>query len=598
MKTFKKQPIRVQLFSIILLLMITVPIISLLFYHQTRRIIIKQNIKHNSEIANILQQDISDFYNDITNLMVYTGYHSAITDFMNSTTNLETFKSSKSIFDLFRLIDGTQSGVSDIAVTNKNGKTISLYGYNTTKIPSTCLNYNNGNVYYDQLAEINLGILQNVYTFSFTMNIFSDGSIKPIGENVGYLRVLIDSDFINNSLKQLPNMSSTNIILIDRDNKIFTSKNPSGLTLTDENFTSIKEGAEYPIIQTIDKNKYLIQVYSLPEIEGSVITLTAYDDLVSGIAKVRSASFLFFLALLILVSIPYLIIVRNFITPLNELMNFMVTLNEGNLKVLKDTVSLEGYAEIEVISNEFNQMLNQINSLHHQLFTTTTSLYQQELETQKQENEYLQRQINPHFLFNTLDSIKGIALACGSREIYALASSFGAIFRYSTDSQDFPLLKDELKAAEHFLKIISIRFDDRIGYKIECAKEFDCQTVPKMILQPIIEHAITYGLEPLVEGGLLIIKVINVTPKRYQIHIIDNGIGLEEQDVLALNESLMADSVLGDVVDSKFASLHSINLRLKIAYGDDFGLSLKSSKGNGLETTILLPFDLGLGVET
>ena len=334
---------------------------------------------------------------------------------------------------------------------------------------------------------------------------------------------------------------------------------------------------------------YLFSLRPIPEIEGKIITATKYDDLISGIDRVRRISILLFAILVIVIAIPMVIMVHNFIKPLNRLIDFMFSINEGNLKMLKESVKLEGCTEIEAISEEFNQMLREINALNQQLFTTTTTLYQQELEAQKLQNAYLQSQINPHFLFNTLDSIKGIALASGNHEIYKIASSFSSIFQYSTSSNSYAYLKEELKAAEHFLSIISIRFSDRISYMIDCSEEFHDQLVPRMILQPVIEHTITHELEPLVEGGNLLIQATVKNDTQYEIYIIDNGVGMDEQQVIVLNEALKRDDVMSSNINTDFENLHSINLRIKIAYGNEYGISIMSEKGKGMRTIFLLP---------
>ncbi len=589
MKKFSKLPMRIQILSMALSLIIIVPILIFIFYIQSKNIVIEQNIEHSTEISSILQKNVSERYSDISNLMLYTGYHGSISDFLNADTNSERYHASQDVADLFQLIDNTQTGIYDIYITDMSGRVFYKYGYTNIGLNSSELENNGGQIYYDGLANITTSINTSVEVFVFRMNIFSDGSKAPIGEKIGYLTILLDANFINNNVKNLPDLFKTNIFLIERDNNIFTRMNSSGLTLSEKDIRAIENIDESPIIYTINGNKYLFLLHPIPEIEGKIITATKYEDLISGIDRVRGISILLFTILVIVIAIPMVIMVHNFIQPLNRLMDFMFSINEGNLKMLKESVKLEGCTEIEAISEEFNQMLRQINSLNQQLFTTTTSLYQQEIEAQKLQNAYLQSQINPHFLFNTLDSIKGIALASGNREIYKIASSFSSIFQYSTNSNSYAYLKEELKAAEHYLSIISIRFSDRISYKIDCSEEFYDLEIPRMILQPVIEHTITHELEPLMEGGNLLIQVSAKNDTQYEINIIDNGIGMDEQAVLALNEALKNDDVMSTNINTVFENLHSINLRMKIAYGNEYGISVMSEEGKGMRTIFLLP---------
>ncbi len=589
MKKFSKLPMRVQFLSMALLLVIIVPILIIVFYNQSKNIVIDQNIDHSTEISSVLQNNISKRYTDISNLMLYTGYHGSISEFLNADTNSERYHASKDVADLFQLIDNTQTGIYDIYITDNSGRVFYQYGYTNIDLNSSGLENNGGQIYYDGLATINTSTNTSEKVFVFRMNIFSDGSKAPIGHKIGYLTVLLDANFINLTAENLPNLSETGIFLIERDNNIFTRVNSSGLTLTEKDINTIENVDESPVLYTLNGNKYLFLLHPIPEIEGKIITATKYEDLISGIDQVRGISILLFTILVIVIAIPMVIMVHNFVQPLNRLMDFMFSINEGNLKMLKQSVKLEGCTEIEAISEEFNQMLRQINSLNQQLFTTTTSLYQQEIEAQKLQNAYLQSQINPHFLFNTLDSIKGIALASGNREIYKIASSFSSIFQYSTSSNSYAYLKEELKAAEHYLSIISIRFSDRISYKIDCSEELYNQEVPRMILQPVIEHTVTHELEPLMEGGNLLIQVSVKNDTQYEINIIDNGVGMDEQEVILLNEALKKDDVMSSNLNTDFENLHSINLRMKIAYGNEYGISVMSEAGKGMRKTFLLP---------
>ena len=589
MKKFSKLPMRIQILSMALLLTITVPILILVFYNQSKNVVIDQNIEHSTDISSILQQNISDRYKDISNLMLYTGYHSSITDFLHADTNLERYHASQDVADLFQLVDNTQTGIYDLYITDNSGHVFYQYGFTNFELQARGSENNDKQIYYDGLTTITTSINSSIEVFVFRMNIFSDGSKAPSGEKIGYLTVLLDANFINLTADKIPNLSSTDIFLIERDNKIFTKLNSFGLALSEKDIKAIENIDESPIIYTIKGQKYLFTLHPIPEIEGKIITATRYEDLISGIDRVRIISILLFTILVIVIAIPMVIMVHNFIKPLNQLMDFMYSLNEGNLKMLKESVELEGYTEIEAISEEFNHMLRQINALNQQLFTTTTTLYQQELEAQKLQNAYLQSQINPHFLFNTLDSIKGIALASGNREIYKIASSFSSIFQYSTSSDSYAYLKEELKACEHFLSIISIRFSDRISYKIDCSEDLYNQMVPRMILQPVIEHTITHDLEPLVEGGNLLIQVTAKNDSQYEIHIIDNGVGIDEQKEIDINDALKKDDVMSSNINTDFENLHSINLRIKIAYGNEYGISVISGKGKGMQTIFLLP---------
>ncbi len=117
---------------------------------------------------------------------------------------------------------------------------------------------------------------------------------------------------------------------------------------------------------------------------------------------------IFFISLFLL-AIPFFPVINNILQPLKKFMRFMNEIKLGKPNSLQKRISLQGYAEIIVMANEFNEMLDEIDELTHRLLESNTRLYEAELVKKQSELAYLQSQINPHFLYNTLESIKGIA---------------------------------------------------------------------------------------------------------------------------------------------------------------------------------------------
>ena len=204
----------------------------------------------------------------------------------------------------------------------------------------------------------------------------------------------------------------------------------------------------------------------------------------------------------------------------------------------------------------------------------------------------LQSQMNPHFLYNTLDSIRGQAMSLGAREIADMTEALSAFFRYSISQKGaIVTLKDEIRNVDAYMQIQSFRFESRI----QLCKEMDLQSdpqelyVPKMILQPVVENCIVHGLEGK-EGPGLVTMRITQTERRLLIEISDDGIGMDNERLDRLNRS-----VRGEMPESPSSgrssgiALRNINRRIHLHFGEQYGLRVHSVLGAGTQIVLTLP---------
>lgn len=207
----------------------------------------------------------------------------------------------------------------------------------------------------------------------------------------------------------------------------------------------------------------------------------------------------------------------------------------------------------------------------------------------------LQSQINPHFLYNTMESIRGQALVDGSHEIAHMAEALSSFFRYSIDQKgNVVTLQDELANIRNYMYIQEYRFQDKFTLKIQVDEEdshiYD-YLLPKLTIQPIVENAIYHGLETKSGKGLVTITV-NVTPKRFLIAISDDGIGMSAGTLAEVNDRLrQTGEVTAQTNDQHGTGLALINVnrRIKLIFGDEYGIYVYSTPNKGTEVEIVLP---------
>ena len=239
----------------------------------------------------------------------------------------------------------------------------------------------------------------------------------------------------------------------------------------------------------------------------------------------------------------------------------------------------------EIIDNdEFGYLASQFNGMCRKI----KELFQKDHEKQEllriAEMKNLHSQINPHFLYNTLDSIKWLAKMNHEQEIYTMVKNLGFMLKNSMHlSREFVTIRESLNTLEAYIGIQQIRFADKFVVDTEIEEAIMDHKIPTLILQPLVENAMIHGLEPKPGIGTLMIRGF-VKQGRLIFQIQDDGIGMEETELAALIASL------NDRDGTEHIGLKNVNQRIKLYYGDAYGVSVESMPGRGSSFTLTLPF--------
>ena len=210
------------------------------------------------------------------------------------------------------------------------------------------------------------------------------------------------------------------------------------------------------------------------------------------------------------------------------------------------------------------------------------------------ENNALQSQITPHFLYNTLDTIRGQALEEEAPATADMLESLSRIFRYSIDQKKGILtLEDELLNVRDYLKIQQCRYRGRFTVEYDVDEEDTAlmyAAVPKLTLQPLVENAIKHGLEGYVSGGRIRIRAY-LTKRFLYLQVEDNGVGIDAEKLKAMNRALAAgeDAQPASGKTAHGIAVKNVNLRIKMHFGSEYGLTLYSSDHGGTVSEVCLP---------
>lgn len=278
---------------------------------------------------------------------------------------------------------------------------------------------------------------------------------------------------------------------------------------------------------------------------------------------------------LILFIIIYIFFLKRIFNPIESLIVNMENKVESNLNY---HFAYNKHDEIGVLIKSYNDMKNRINNLIN--INYKTKIEQKELELKQ-----LQNQINPHFIYNTLESIHMMAEINDDSETSTMAEYFGAIIRYSMNRKvNTVKLKEEIEIIENYMYLQKIRFDTLFTIENLVTEDvLECEII-KMIIQPLIENSIYHGLSECDGNGKIIIQAIHIEDNLV-ITISDNGIGISDNKLISLNDYINSKNELFNGI-----ALRNINKRLKLNYGSEYGLEVFSVLGKGTSMALTLPY--------
>lgn len=282
--------------------------------------------------------------------------------------------------------------------------------------------------------------------------------------------------------------------------------------------------------------------------------------------KIRGLSLLFFV-LTFLLAVPLIVV------PLRRLFLFF-----QEHHVLTDEGMTEDTPEFYLMNDFFHTSYEKLHSVESALSDRNI--------------DYLSKQINSHFFYNTLDSIRGKAFCDGAYFVADMIETLSTFFRYSISRKgNIVSVQDELQNLNSYMKIQMFRFGSRIQYEVSLDSDHIVRyQIPKLTLQPIVENAIIHGIENYESGGLISINIFE-TDTTIVIHVKDNGVGIPKEKLDEINLNFQNNHFESPQVQKKHLNiaLNNINNRICLLYGSRFHLHIFSTKNLGTDVQITLP---------
>ena len=253
----------------------------------------------------------------------------------------------------------------------------------------------------------------------------------------------------------------------------------------------------------------------------------------------------------------------------------------------------EGDYDVQVQANtqdEFRYLIITFNNMARSIRELIEKVYHAELMQKEAQLEALQQQINPHFLYNTLESMRGLALEENCAKVADMAKNMSSFMRYNMRMENNQtILKEEQRHVLNYIRIINYRFDNKIVLKAELPEEMLMLSVPRFILQPIVENSVLHGFsEKKTDCRIRISGYIDGTDAI--IEISDNGTGIPETTLMQINEKLKMNVGVGKKQHQKQSvGIYNVNSRLKLNFGNQYGVSFNNEVGDGTVVRLTFP---------
>ena len=408
------------------------------------------------------------------------------------------------------------------------------------------------------------------------------------GSPLGMLVIEINDRFFDTLFSNV----EFDVAIVDSQENIIAAKDRA---LAGKKLSALQIG-EYEDMDRINykgKPSIVIDRAFSPESSGDVFRVVSIFGIDTIMSRVRDTSFLGFyiIAASLLISLILIILFSDALSKrIKRLSKDIHEVASGNFDI---SLAIEGNDEIGQLSTDLQHMIKSIKELIYEVYEVNLQKKQLTIEQKEIKLRMLANQTNPHFLFNVLETVRSKANCIGAMDIVQIVKLLGKILRSSLEFEsESILLREELDLVKCYLDLQRYRFNDRITYEINTYVNIDDYKVLPMIIQPIVENSFVHGLEDKIGSGVIRID-IRETGGMLKISVYDNGAGIAEEKLKAIWDSMEEQ----EYDPNRRIGLRNVYQRIKLRYGERYGLDISSKVGEGTEVSILLPEGGEPGVE-
>lgn len=392
----------------------------------------------------------------------------------------------------------------------------------------------------------------------------------------------------SNKLNAILNQESFETLIMDENDNIVASNrvDTQDKSLTNIDLTTLSTTGQGPHDVTIDGKPFKMVIDHWQP--GGSLNSLRIISIFSVASIVDEPNRIIFLASIVILSALMMAILliyyvsRLLTGRILHLSKHISKVASGNLGA---TLVIDGKDEIGQLARQFNHMVRNINALMSEVQESNRQKNAIQLKQNEIKFKMMASQINPHFLFNALESIRMKALVRGQADISHVVRLLGKMMRKNLEVGNGMIsLQSELETVNCYLVIQKFRYDDRLTYELHVDPKANPLQIPPLIIQPLVENCVIHGLENRIEGGMVRVE-IRLEDSYLKVQVSDNGTGISKARIQEIRK--MLDN--NDDYETNNIGMRNIHLRLQLTYGPQFGLTLTSQIGFGTQISFAIP---------
>lgn len=569
-KYFLESMQRKLMATLLLIMMVPLLIFMLVSTHISRGAVqtseITSNLSRMELSQSYIEEQLTWFDNFLFSALVDEKLVPSITTIDNITTtnsfNIQSYIQDK-LFALYNANENILS-VSLTSYDDKRSYKVERREFFVTNMIGTALQRTGK----DSMFSVN----STTGTFTFSRNIYRFEDQKLVGR----IDLNVSFDFIAHIAENLRSNEEESIMLVDSNGKLLFALDDNNEAATKDLSANFKQQHETNYF-SLNQDYYFFQ--EMMDEQFVLVKVVPEEVMLIGSKHIRQTGLLILIISICVTVILSIIISNQVAKPIVLLSKKMELVEETNFNVKIDSKRTD---EIGILQRKFKEMIDRIRDL-------IEKDYKREMENRDAQFLALQSQINPHFLYNTLQVISGMALKKGAREIYEMIQRLGGMFRYITNKRgDLVFVWEEVQHLQNYLYIQKVRFGKNISIELFVDEQVKDAIIPLLSLQPIIENSFKHGFEAQIEKGILKIDIQKVFDE-IEIIIEDNGMGMSEEVLQQVKSKLAKDSYLYN----RSIGLKNVDTRIKLYFGREYGVEIMSQQAEFTKVMIRLPFQEG-----
>lgn len=591
------------------ILLVTIPLAVIGYYSSTKyaNSIEETTIAYSMKMQQSMLVRTDDYIEDMVSISSIPAYMEGLNNQLVRSNNYYAERQStdptnsmpENFDQLLSIQRGIESQLSFINTIKRGANSVYLfdiYGNSYYSIFSGGVrsDLENSYKYWLQEAESSTGEAVILHTQKYISNLQSEkyafSVVRKILDNsmsvIGLIAIDANISVIEDQIVELDQVTNGNSILVDdQGNVIYDSKKQWITSNISKSQLLSQAVAEKGYFYTSDENDLTsLHIYVTSDrTDWKVITSIPVNELMKDALLIRKIIWITTL-IAVCISIVVAIILSFAITkPLRAMIRLMKKVQEGNFDV-KFPVKYRD--EVGMLGSQFNRMIVRLDQL-------IQDIYEMETKKNKAELQALQNQINPHFMYNTLESIRMSAEIHDDPTTADMIAVLGKLLRYSiSDLNTETTLAQEMSHVQNYVELLNYRYPNRFNLVLHMDESIQQYRLIRLILQPIVENAIYHGLDD--RKGQMNLTLSTYSDNAFlYISVKDDGVGMDPVQLDMLTQKINESSSSLKRLEHNGIGLRNVNERIKLQYGGQYGLIVSSEKGIGTEVTLRLPLKWG-----